>query len=115
MRSPQNKFPFQTWVIVGRISVILGTSNLSGFEILKRVFVLLDCSGSIGLTQMHLVFVVDQKTPSLSMLRPRFLSQLHRSVSSVSSTWFTVLSVVGVTVFCLVASSSQERISSLAD
>ena len=31
-RSPRNKFRFQTWVSVGAISVILWTSNLSGFE-----------------------------------------------------------------------------------
>ena len=43
--------------------------------------------------------VVDLKTSSLSMLWPRFLSQLHRSVSSVSSTWFVLLTCTGVTVF----------------
>ena len=44
------------------------------------------------------ILIVYLKTSLLSMLWPRFLSQLHRSVSSVSSTWFVLLSCTGVTV-----------------
>ena len=44
------------------------------------------------------ILIVYLKTSLLLMLWPRFLSQLHRSVSSVSSTWFVLLSCTGVTV-----------------
>ena len=84
------------WVYAQSV-LFYGHQTYQDLEIRKRVFVLLIGLVSIGLTQMYLVFVVDEKTSSLSMLRPRFLSQLHRSVSSVSSTWFNVLSVESLT------------------
>ena len=116
-RSPRNKFRFQTWVSVGAISVILWTSNLSGFENYKTCVYSFDWFGFYWLNtdafgvccRLEDAIIVDAAA-AFSVTTAQ-ISQL-RKFNMINS---TVLSVAGVTVFCLVASWLQERISSLAD